>query len=241
MIITNANTNDDNGDLNSALIAIKEHSIEQMLLNCRQTDNLRMFEIAKTIPFFPMNVGILEAYEDGELKFSKYWDDLCISFDAQLLLDIEGRWFFYYVEDDYFNNKIAPKLKQISICDQYAQIYYNSSGHPDVCWQLFVDHYQTELTTWTLNTKQWTKLYEEGIDLKPYKSYTFGCDWQMSGQVTVKANSLQEAIDLAQEAPLPDNADYVGDSFYLRDTNGEEIMEADEDLEQEMIKEGWIE
>lgn len=48
--------------------------------------------------------------------------------------------------------------------------------------------------------------------------FVIACDWQMAGEFTVEANSLEEAIEKvnASEPPydgLPEDGEYVDDSF----------------------------
>lgn len=54
------------------------------------------------------------------------------------------------------------------------------------------------------------------------KTYRLACFWQMYEYVDVKADSFEEACDKAMQMPLPDEAQYVDDSF-----------EVDEELSQE--------
>ena len=51
----------------------------------------------------------------------------------------------------------------------------------------------------------------EGMDMN--KKYTVYCTWVMSGQYYVDAESEEEARDMVKVLPLPDNGDFVGDSF----------------------------
>ena len=44
------------------------------------------------------------------------------------------------------------------------------------------------------------------------KTYKIPCVWQMYGIMHIKAKSLEDAIEKAEDAPLPDG-DYVSDSF----------------------------
>lgn len=50
------------------------------------------------------------------------------------------------------------------------------------------------------------------------KTYTIPCVWQMYGLMKIKAKSLDEALEKAYMAPLPDG-DYLDDSFEI-DTEG---------------------
>ena len=51
--------------------------------------------------------------------------------------------------------------------------------------------------------------------MKPYK---IGVVWQMYGYVEVEADSKAEAIRKAEDAPLPDNGEYIEGSFEVDGT-----------------------
>lgn len=59
------------------------------------------------------------------------------------------------------------------------------------------------------------------------KSWKIPVCWEMYGIVTVQANTLEEAIEIARDAdgviPLPDDAYYVDDSWDLSYDDAEEI------------------
>ena len=64
---------------------------------------------------------------------------------------------------------------------------------------------------------------------KPMKKYTIDCSWEMYGHIDIEANSLEEAIQIAEseKTKLSDvTADYVSGSFVVDydttyDQNGE--------------------
>jgi len=45
------------------------------------------------------------------------------------------------------------------------------------------------------------------------KTYKIGVVWQVYGYVEVEADSLTEAVLIAEDAPLPDNGEYIQGSF----------------------------
>jgi len=59
------------------------------------------------------------------------------------------------------------------------------------------------------------------------KYYEIPCSWEVYGTMEVEANSLEEAIKLAErdDSPMPDDSDYVDGSF-----------EVDRDVAEEMNK-----
>ena len=59
------------------------------------------------------------------------------------------------------------------------------------------------------------------------KYYEIPCSWEVYGTLEVEANSLEEAIKLAErdDSPMPDDSDYVDGSF-----------EVDRDVAEEMNK-----
>jgi len=46
--------------------------------------------------------------------------------------------------------------------------------------------------------------------------------WSMAGWYEVMASSKEEAVKMIRDLPLPDNAEYIGDSFYVDE---DEILE----------------
>lgn len=59
-----------------------------------------------------------------------------------------------------------------------------------------------------------------------YHKYRFGCSWQMYGHIKVRARNREEALKaakkLAATCPLPDDGEYLDDSFVLNEENIEE-------------------
>ena len=48
------------------------------------------------------------------------------------------------------------------------------------------------------------------------KTYTIPCSWQVKGFITVKADNLLEAVNIARDdAPLPDQSEYLEGSFEI--------------------------
>ena len=68
--------------------------------------------------------------------------------------------------------------------------------------------------------KEWLKLNVH------YRKYRFGCSWLMYGHFTVWARNMEEALEMAKKfaetCPLPEDGEYVDDSFELDEENIEE-------------------
>ena len=47
------------------------------------------------------------------------------------------------------------------------------------------------------------------------KTYTIPCTWSVVGTITVQADNLQDAITEAEDAPLPEDSEYLEDSFQI--------------------------
>ena len=60
-----------------------------------------------------------------------------------------------------------------------------------------------------------------------YHEYRIGCLWQMYGHIKVRARNMEEARKaakkLAETCPLPDDGEYLDDSFELDEENIEEV------------------
>lgn len=59
-----------------------------------------------------------------------------------------------------------------------------------------------------------------------YHTYRVGCSWQLYGHIEVRAKNEKEALkkarQLAMKCPLPDDGEYLDDSFVLDEENIEE-------------------
>lgn len=55
------------------------------------------------------------------------------------------------------------------------------------------------------------------------KTYRVPVVWTMMGYVTVQAADIDDAIDAADEAPLPDDGSYLDDSFEIETDGIEEV------------------
>ena len=57
------------------------------------------------------------------------------------------------------------------------------------------------------------------------KYYEIPCTWDVYGTLEVEADSLEEAIELAErdDSPMPDESDYVDGSFQIDRDIAEEI------------------
>ena len=59
--------------------------------------------------------------------------------------------------------------------------------------------------------------------------YEIPCTWEVYGTVEIEADSLEEAIELAErdDSPMPDDSDYVDGSFQVDRDIAEEINKDD--------------
>ena len=57
------------------------------------------------------------------------------------------------------------------------------------------------------------------------KYYEIPCSWEVYGTIEIEADSLEEAIELAErdDSPMPDDSDYVDGSFQVDRDIAEEI------------------
>ena len=57
------------------------------------------------------------------------------------------------------------------------------------------------------------------------KYYEIPCTWEVYGTIEIEADSLEEAIELAErdDSPMPDDSDYVDGSFQVDRDVAEEI------------------
>jgi len=60
------------------------------------------------------------------------------------------------------------------------------------------------------------------------KKWNIAAVWQMYGTYDVYADTLEEAKNIAIDLPLPDDKDYLSDSFKIDDDGCHEINEEDE-------------
>ena len=47
------------------------------------------------------------------------------------------------------------------------------------------------------------------------KTYRIPCTWTISATVEIQANGLGEAIEIANESPLPTDTNYIEDTFEI--------------------------
>ena len=61
------------------------------------------------------------------------------------------------------------------------------------------------------------------------KYYEIPCSWEVYGTMEIEADSLEEAIELAErdDSPMPDDSDYVDGSFQVDRDIAEEINKDD--------------
>lgn len=67
---------------------------------------------------------------------------------------------------------------------------------------------------------------KEWMETTQYYTYRVGCFWQLYGHIEVKARNEKEALEVARKkaltCPLPDDGEYLDDSFVLDEENIEE-------------------
>jgi len=66
------------------------------------------------------------------------------------------------------------------------------------------------------------------------KTYRIPCTWTVSATMEIQANSLGEAIEIANEAPLPTDTDYIEDTF---EVNNHIILYLNKNLTEEEMRE----
>jgi len=60
------------------------------------------------------------------------------------------------------------------------------------------------------------------------KTFRIACDWEVYGVMYIEADSLKEAIRIAEEdAPLPTNPEYLDDSFVVNKDMTDYFLEED--------------
>lgn len=71
------------------------------------------------------------------------------------------------------------------------------------------------------------------------KEFTFEVNWALAGTMTIEANTLEEALKKAYcDEPLPEDTDYLSDSFRVTSLMGEEIFhDSEPDVLDEFYKE----
>ena len=47
------------------------------------------------------------------------------------------------------------------------------------------------------------------------KTYRIPCTWTVSATMEIQANGLEEAIEIANESPLPTDTNYIEDTFEI--------------------------
>jgi hypothetical protein len=60
---------------------------------------------------------------------------------------------------------------------------------------------------------QAVKFIDNWIESQP-RSYKIPVSWEMYGYITVQADTLEDAIEMAKDFPLPDGS-YIEDSFQI--------------------------
>jgi hypothetical protein len=60
---------------------------------------------------------------------------------------------------------------------------------------------------------QAVKFIDNWIESQP-RSYKIPVSWEMYGYITVQADTLEDAIEMAEDFPLPDGS-YIEDSFQI--------------------------
>lgn len=84
----------------------------------------------------------------------------------------------------------------------------------DVCCQCYkgdkLENGQLDGDVWCGHCEEWIRRTLLPSDLKKFE---VGVTWEVWGKVKVEAYSEEHAIELAKEAELPKNPDYIEDSF----------------------------
>lgn len=62
---------------------------------------------------------------------------------------------------------------------------------------------------------------------KEKKVFRIACDWSVYGIMGIKASSLEEAIEIAEDHPLPTDTEYIGGSLQVNEDITEFFYEQD--------------
>lgn len=159
MIITNALTNDECGDLAECIVPIPESTLATILDKITLIEDAAIaYKVIEEAPFIPIAdypFLVFEGVEDWKDLTIKLKDGNLLRVKAELLLNISDTHFFYYIEDDYLNNLCEDHLDEVSIHYGYVETGWNNTEHVwSFYWRLFVQHCSTMLTTPVLTTNQ---------------------------------------------------------------------------------------
>ena len=76
------------------------------------------------------------------------------------------------------------------------------------------DEKDNTLEVYSFNTEaEAEKFIENWVEGQP-RSYKIPVSWEMYGYITVQANTLEDAIEMAEDFPLPDGS-YIENSFKI--------------------------
>ena len=97
----------------------------------------------------------------------------------------------------------------------------------DLKWFLYSNDHEYEIDVIELVTRHFEDFtIEEWMKTTQYYTYRVGCFWQLYGHIEVKAKNKKEALEVARKkaltCPLPDDGEYLDDSFVLDEENIEE-------------------
>ncbi len=60
------------------------------------------------------------------------------------------------------------------------------------------------------------------------RNFRIPCSWQQYGVYEIQAETLEDAIDIAEDEALPDRSSYIEDSFTIHRVEIEEWVDEDE-------------
>lgn len=88
-------------------------------------------------------------------------------------------------------------------------------NHRTMMWDVReTDEKDNTLEVYSFITEaQAVKFIDNWIESQP-RSYKIPVSWEMYGYITVQANTLEDAIEMAENFPLPDGS-YIEDSFKI--------------------------
>jgi len=123
--------------------------------------------------------------------------------------------------------------------DEYTEVDHTISFHPDIeDWCEAVDeatnnglyvkkedgiYWRVEQMDGDIFAIHPAAVWDEDNDCYSFKEYKLPVSWEMSGWITVKAPSLQGAIDYCYDADLPDGGEYIDGSFKVDNEDGQII------------------
>lgn len=175
-------------------------------------------------------IGMVSTVADIFELLDQNIHDSCVNdlFDEAIVYGLNLPKEVHDVDDEQYGYwaelRNAYEAGELDKMESNVKEYFENHNYEFDVLELVSHHFEDFTIKEWLETDTYYHTYTDPY----YHTYRVGCSWKVYGHITVRAKNRKEAVKMAQKVaktcPLPDDGEYLEDSFVI-DTDNVEVAD----------------